>query len=313
MEIERRNDATKQDQLNESIKRSAETISIHVYPIERPQDEVKSYDDIKSELEQIGFMTMYNNEIIYECAEFLKAVIKSPNKNLEIDITGIIGTQFLDIDKKEIYLDDIFIKLEEIINNKNINKQFDEIINEDDVFIQIECLKGEIAVIAPYFPENEIVSFKDIFTQCNPRFILYYIQKILVDFGSEAKLNLSDCSIEAKLATKNFPSPVIISIQIYFNEEYDSHLVRFDRIAGDVLHFARVLKKLVSNCGYVLTGLSNEQFDIIDEKENEQIKINDKNDNIVNNFDVDSGGSGVLDNNSNMPSAANVSSNNNDS
>ena len=48
---------------------------------------------------------------------------------------------------------------------------------------------------------------------------------------------------------------------VFEDMENKCYLVKFTRMQGNVLHFGRMLKELMSRCGYFLTGVPNNQFE----------------------------------------------------
>ena len=297
MEVERRNDSSKQGQLNDSIKRAMRVRIGHILPWERPANVERQSEE---EVKDLGYEDFYNGERIRKCKDILKAVFRSTEKGMELDCTSIVTNQFWNEANEELVCDNVAAKLVAELASKN--PTFRKISEQKDAIVSIDYSDELVECVAPLFPESDTISFKDVFTQCAPRLALYYIQKTILEFGGEATMDLQDCSIEAKLATHNFPAPVVIAVRIYFSEAYDSHVVRFDRISGDVLHFARVLKKLVSQCGYVLTGLSDEQYSAVEEKQKE---ASNDSDDFLNNFDIDSAAIAMDDANATLATAAN--------
>jgi len=116
-------------------------------------------------------------------------------------------------------------------------------------------------------PLEDILTFRDIFTTCSPRITLKYIELIILELGGTCDLNFQECIIDAKLATHNFPVPICISVRMFYAEKNHCNVVRFNRISGDTLQFAYILRKLTQECCVVLTGLPDDTFQISDNEQ----------------------------------------------
>ena len=184
MEVERRNDATKQGQLNNSISRAlgqqldvksaiivdngkkVDVASLKKDSGNNGNDDSANLGDEKSD-EATEFE---NGDTIRDCAEIFKAVLKSAKAGVDLDCTGIIAQKFMDVEKKELYCHNIASTLIDMYHGHN--PQWKKIKEAGDATIHVDYSQKEVQCEAPPFPEADTISFKDVFTQSAPRFAL---------------------------------------------------------------------------------------------------------------------------------------------
>ena len=269
-EIERRYDAAKQAPISDSVYRGLGLLREYDVKSVVLVDDDKQLDNYtcneKSEIDKI----LKNGDTIYNCSEIFKVVIKSIKANTTVDCTGNVVQKFYNKQKRELYCDNIVSTLIEMyggIDSGDKFQQLKKIEQAGDAVIIVDYSQPKPESIPVPFPEDDMIGFKDVYTQLPPRYTLEYIQKVLINSGGMARLDLKNCSIETKLATHNFPTPVTILISMYCDQNYNAYIVRFKRISGDVLHCQRVLRSVIPRCGYVLTGLSDQQYNAVEPKQ----------------------------------------------
>eukprot|EP00488_Nonionellina_sp_1-RS-2012_P001129 TRINITY_DN178_c0_g1_i1.p1 TRINITY_DN178_c0_g1~~TRINITY_DN178_c0_g1_i1.p1 ORF type:complete len:154 (-),score=38.56 TRINITY_DN178_c0_g1_i1:252-713(-) len=152
----------------------------------------------------------------------------------------------------------------------------------DQLYVELWFSDEKVKCIAPQLPPNESVTLKDIYTTFKPRYVLQYIQKRVIELGGTANIDLKNASMEAHLATHNFPAPVTIQVRIFEDIQKECYLVKFERIGGDTLHFGRVLKQLITKCGHCLTGVPKDQFQCTEQDREEAEKLFGDNQVIIN-------------------------------
>ena len=218
-------------------------------------------------------LLFFNGDTIDNCAEIWKARLKSMSNKVDIkfNCTGIMTQKFLNVEKEELYCHNIVSTLVKMYSE--YNTKWKKIMETGDTIIDIEYSTKKSAYIAPDFPESEIIGFRDIFTQRPPKLIIGdMINTIIQRLGGVVYSITKECGIDAKMATHNFPEPVTFTIQIYFLKKYHTYVVRFHFISGDLLNFAKVVRALVLECGYLLTGLSNEEYEIVEQSQQDDEK-----------------------------------------
>jgi len=265
MEIKRREDADKQKQLQDSIKRDLFRIvkiwNNSVEPDAMTRDIQENLEKDLKDGEKNHREEYWQGDIIRAVVGVEKCFIKINGSTQEIDIFSLFESlECYDKPKKLVNVNNIcsqLLNLSTVANNDNF-KVFND--NIKDVFIELWFSDQPFECIAPQLPPNESVTLKDIYTTEKPRMVLYYIQKRVIELGGTANIDYKNASMEAHLATHNFPAPVTIQVRIFEDVEKKCYLTKFERIGGDTLHFGRVLKQLIRKCGTCLTGVPKEQF-----------------------------------------------------
>ena len=158
------------------------------------------------------------------------------------------------------------LEMDSVRNNVHFKKYLE---NAGDLYLELWFSDEKVKCIAPQLPPNEAVTLKDIYTTFKPRYVLQYIQKRVIDLGGTANIDLKSASMEAHLATHNFPAPVTIQVRIFEDTDQQCYLVKFERIGGDTLHFGRVWQQLIKVCGGCLSGVPNELFSCTDQDKKE--------------------------------------------
>jgi len=204
-----------------------------------------------------GNCEYYNGDTVQGVGQIYKSIVRSQNLMKNFDCTSIVTQHLWNSINEEIYVDNCVDKIKKLLPN---NKILQKLCSEDDCYLSVFFSDEKENCVAAPLPDNETITLKDVFTQEQPRLVLLYIQQIVLHLGGTANVNFKNANLEANLATHNFPAPVTIGVRMYYYQKYSCHLVKFERIGGDTLHFARVLRKLVQKCGPVLTGLPDEQF-----------------------------------------------------
>merc|ERR1712157_463781 len=228
MEIKRREDAEKQKQLQDSIKRD-------IVRFIRVWNKNKKVDEQTRQIQ-----------------EEMERNLKENDKNYRQEYwDGDIVRNVVDVYEASLRIDDVMDKL----------------------YIELWFSDEKIPCNAPQLPPNESVTLKDIYTTFKPRYVLQYIQKRVIELGGTANIDLKNASMEAHLATHNFPAPVTIQVRIFQDNEKECYLVKFERIGGDTLHFGRVLKQLIRKCGYCLTGVPKKIYKCSDKDRQEAEKL----------------------------------------
>jgi len=265
MEIKRREDAEKQKQLQDSIKRDL----IRFIKIWNVDKKVSAQEkDVQAEMERDLAENQANRreeywqgDIVRNVVDVYEAYLRIEDDPDKIDIVSIFDQcASYDRKKRTITVDKTvqeICALPEVKNNGNFKKYID---NLDCLYLELWFSDEKVKCVAPQLPPNESVTLKDIYTTFRPRYVLQYIQKRVIELGGTANIDLKNASMESHLATHNFPAPVTIQVRIFEDSEKKCYLVKFERIGGDTLHFGRVLKQLIRKCGHCLTGVPKDQF-----------------------------------------------------
>ena len=266
MEIKRREDAEKQKQLQDSIKRAlfrqVRLWNESIVPDFQTRELQESLESDLKEGEKNFREEYWQNDIVRGVVgiEHCRLCIQGQAKPA-LDVLAIFNEcECYDKAKWLVNVNKIcnqILSSKEIMNNtnfeiyrKNINKVYIDLWFSDEI---MPC-------IAPQLPPNESVTLKDIYTTEKPNLVLYYIQKMCQELGGTANIDYKNASMEAHLATHNFPAPVTIQVRIFEDVDKNCYLTKFERIGGDTLHFGRVLRQLIRKCGECLTGVPKEQF-----------------------------------------------------
>lgn len=259
MEIKRRDDADKQSQLQDSIKRGCLNIG----------ETVKIYDGTADDhTPDLQMQTYYADSVIENVAEILKATLVSGNLGLEMDCTSDVISRFWDENEQRIVCQRLVSRLTEaLIDDQTVQM----IAKESDAYLMINF--SDEQCYPPQLPDNETVTLKDVFTTCAPRYVLSFIEKVVLELGGNVNVDFNSVSLEAHLATHNFPAPVTIQVRIFMHAEYNCYLVKFERVSGNALHFGRVLHQLIKDCWPALTGLPDEHFGQVTDEEFKEVEI----------------------------------------
>jgi len=265
MEIKRREDAEKQKQLQDSIKRDMERF-IKIWnknkKVSAQEREVQEeLEKNLSENQENRREEYWDGDIVRNVVDVYEAHLRIEDDADKIDIVSIFDQcKSYDRKKRTISINETvkeICALPQVQNNENFKKYID---NLDSLYLELWFSDEKVKCVAPQLPPNESVTLKDIYTTFKPRYVLQYIQKQVIELGGTANIDLKNASMESHLATHNFPAPVTIQVRIFEDKEKKCYLVKFERIGGDTLHFGRVLKQLIKKCGHCLTGVPREQF-----------------------------------------------------
>eukprot|EP00484_Ammonia_sp_Unknown_P024796 CAMPEP_0197034770 /NCGR_PEP_ID=MMETSP1384-20130603/12755_1 /TAXON_ID=29189 /ORGANISM="Ammonia sp." /LENGTH=674 /DNA_ID=CAMNT_0042464725 /DNA_START=60 /DNA_END=2084 /DNA_ORIENTATION=- len=278
MEIKRREDAEKQKQLQDSIKRGLVRV-VKLWNSQRVVDDMTRavQEEMEKDLQegQLNAREEYwQGDIVRNVVDIEEAYLRIEDDTDKIDILSIFHSiSCYDKSKYLINVNEICKQIcnhEYTKNNKNFEKYCE---NMENCYVELWFSNEAVPCIAPQLPPNESVTLKDIYTVEKPNYVLLFIQKVVVELGGTANIDFKNASMEAHLATHNFPAPVTIQVRIFEDVDKACFLVKFERIGGDTLHFGRVLKQLIRKCGQCLTGLPKEQFVISDSEKQEAEKL----------------------------------------
>lgn len=281
MTIERKIAEKKAQELNNSITRDigleSKTVIIHIKDYssdDNADDNNEDKNDTNDDYSKFKHFT--SGDTISGVGSVLKGVLVSRKAEIAVDFTQFIIDKFVDIDACEIYCNNVvstLLNMDHSSFSNDIQSKIQEIDQAGDGVVRVEYYEETVDCIAPLFPDNEEISFTDMFSQYQPKFTLQHIQSVVINRGGTASIDLQDCSINAKMESHNFPLPVWLTIRVYYYEKYSAYIVRFNRISGDNLGFIRLLRAVIPHAGYVLNGLSDEQYKIDDNN----IEIDDDN------------------------------------
>jgi len=279
MEIKRREDAEKQKQLQDSIKRDLirfikvwnrhKKVSSQERQVQEDMERNLKDDDANRREEYWEGDTVRNVVDVYE------AYLRIDGQQEKMDILSIFceESSSYNRDKKTIQVGRTVgevLELEAVRNNEHFAKYAER---EDELYLELWFSDEAVKCVAPKLSPDEAVTLKDVWTTFPPRYVLQYIQKRVIELGGTGSIDLRTATMGAHLATHNFPAPVTIQVRIFEDEERGCFLVKFERLGGDTLHFGRVLRQLVRKCGHCLTGVPKAQFKCSDEDRQEAEKL----------------------------------------
>jgi len=265
MEIKRRGDAEKQKQLQDSIKRDlVRFIQIwnsnrKVSAQERAVQEAMEQDLVDGSANPRE--AYWAGDVVRDVVDVYEAYLCIAGRVERVDIVSIIGQcpSF----NREARTITVEHTVAEVLGLESVrrNAHFAQFLEHaDSVYLELWFSDEAVQCVAPQLPPNEAVTLKDVHTTFKPRFVLQYIQKRVIDLGGTANIDLKSASLEAHLATHNFPAPVTVQVRIFEDCVRECFLVKFERIGGDTLHFGRVWQQLVRVCGGCLSGVPRDQF-----------------------------------------------------
>mmetsp|Transcript_53188 Transcript_53188/g.88170 ORF Transcript_53188/g.88170 Transcript_53188/m.88170 type:complete len:642 (+) Transcript_53188:151-2076(+) len=267
MEIKRREDAEKQKQLQDSIKRGL-VRTVKLWNGQRAVDDMTRtvQQDMEKDLEQGQLNAReeyWQEDTVRNVLDIEQAYIKLDEdaSGDQLDILAVFhALSCYDKSKCVVHVRDICkqVVTHEMARN---NAHFDKYAKAlSRCYVELWFSNEAVPCLAPQLPPNEAVTLKDVYTTEKPSYVLLSIQKVVVELGGTANIDFKNASMEAHLATHNFPAPVTIQVRIFEDTQQHCYLVKFERIGGDTLHFGRVLKQLIRKCGQCLTGVPKEQF-----------------------------------------------------
>jgi len=265
MEIKRRGDAEKQKQLQDSIKRDLIRF-VRVWNSNKvvSEQERKIQEAMERNLgdnEANPREAYWEGDVVRDVVDVYEAYLVIGETMERMDILSIFEEcPSYNRESKTITVHHTVrevLEMESVQNNVHFKKYVE---NADELYLELWFSDEKFKCIAPQLPPNEAVTLKDIYTTFKPRYVLQYIQKRVIDLGGTANIDLKSASMEAHLATHNFPAPVTIQVRIFEDTDKECFLVKFERIGGDTLHFGRVWQQLIRVCGGCLSGVPKQLF-----------------------------------------------------
>lgn len=128
-----------------------------------------------------------------------------------------------------------------------------------------EPLLSECAV--PQLSADEAFALNDTWTNrlLSPQYVLRHIEKQVRVLGGVANIDFDGATMEVRLAlmsrrARGAAQTLTLQIRILRDVARECFVVKFERLCGDALCFARVRRKLVRMCGHCLTGVPNRHF-----------------------------------------------------
>jgi len=270
MEIKRREDAEKQKQLQDSIKRDLirfikvwnahKKVSVQERQVQEDMErDLKDEDDNRRE-------EYWQGDTVRNVVDVYEAYLRIDGETEKMDILSIFCEQSTSYnrDAKTIKVGRTVgevLELESVRNNEHFAKYAER---ADELYLELWFSDEAVKCVAPQLSPDEAVTLKDVWTTFPPRYVLQYIQKRVIELGGTGSIDLRSATMGAHLATHNFPAPVTIQVRIFEDTARECFLVKFERLGGDTLHFGRVLRQLVRKCGHCLTGVPKAQFECSD-------------------------------------------------